>query len=173
MAMADLTEAEARRDTAPREPRSPAKVMKYVKPKVSDYSGKAVIRLVQSDICFGNVQVLSEGGDTNLHSHAGMDGFWFVLSGRARFYGPTRDEVIAELGPHEGVFIPRNFRYWFEKVGEGDLEILQVSAIDRSVRNDRTNYGELTTASREAAIYDMEGNLLSRGHFVAEGSPKS
>jgi mannose-6-phosphate isomerase-like protein (cupin superfamily) len=164
-------DTQTRRDNTPREPRGPAKVLKYVKPDGGDYSGKAVVRLVQSDIFMGNVQVLSEGGDTNLHSHAGMDGFWFVLQGRARFYGPTQNEVIAELGQHEGVFIPRNFRYWFEKIGDEKLEILQVAAIDRTVRNDRTNYGELTIAAREAAIFDMEGKLLSRGHFVPNEKP--
>ena len=29
-----------------------------------------------------------EGGENNLHSHKGMDGFWMVLSGKVKFYGP-------------------------------------------------------------------------------------
>jgi mannose-6-phosphate isomerase-like protein (cupin superfamily) len=162
--MSDQAQATSGRDSTPRKPRGPAKVLKYVTPDASKCSGKAVIRLIQSDILFGNVQVISEGGDNNLHSHAGMDGFWFVLKGKARFYGPTQDEVIAEIGPHQGVFIPRNFAYWFEKVGDENLEILQVEAIDRSVRNERTDYSTLKTSSIQATIFDMNGALLSQGY---------
>ena len=151
-------------NSARKEPRSPAKVIRYVRPDSESFSGKGVIRLVQSDILFGNVQVISDGGDNNLHAHAGMDGFWFVLSGRARFYGPTQEAVVAEVGPKEGVFIPRNFPYWFEKIGDEDLEILQIEAIDRSVRNERIDFGGLKDASTQATIFNMDGSLLSKGY---------
>jgi len=36
--------------------------------------------------------------------------------------------VIGEFGPHEGTMTPRFARYWFENVGDDDLEILQVGA---------------------------------------------
>lgn len=83
--------------------------------------------LCRSDHLIAGVQVVGEGGETNLHSHRNKDGFWFVLKGRARFY-TTDDEVLAELGPNEGVLVPRNFPYWFERVGDVELEILQVEA---------------------------------------------
>ena len=162
--MSDQAQATQTRDSTPRKPRGPAKVLKHVTPDASQFSGKAVVRLVQTDILFGNVQVISEGGDNNLHSHAGMDGFWFVLKGKARFYGPGNDDVIAEIGPHQGVFIPRNFPYWFEKVGTENLEILQVEAIDRSVKNERTDYTELKTSAAGATIFDMDGKMLSKGY---------
>lgn len=41
--------------------------------------------------------------------------------------GPN-DVLIGEFGPHEGTITPRYARYWFENVGEDDLEILQVGA---------------------------------------------
>ena len=75
------------------------------------------------------VQVVREGGENNLPYHAKVDGFWFVLKGSARFYGPG-DELIAECGPQEGVVIPQYARYWFEKAGDEDLEILLVQAFD-------------------------------------------
>ena len=53
--------------------------------------------------------------------------FWMVLKGRVRFYGPD-DVLIGEFGPHEGTITPRYARYWFENVGDEDLEILQVGA---------------------------------------------
>lgn len=161
--MAEQTQTLQRRDDTPRPPRGPAKVMKYVQPE-EDFAGKALIRLVQSDILMGNVQVVREGGDNNLHSHAGMDGFWFVLKGKARFYGPENDTVIAELGPHQGVFIPRNFAYWFEKIGDEELEILQVEAIDRTVRNTRTDHTAMKTATADSSIFGMDGKLMSRGY---------
>ena len=101
------------------------------------------------------VQVVREGGENNLHYHAKVDGFWFVLKGMARFYGPE-DVMIAECGPQEGVVIPQYARYWFEKSGKEDLEILLVQAFDegkqkssgrtdsapRVKRNLNTKYGE-------------------------------
>ncbi len=101
------------------------------------------------------VQVVRDGGENNLHYHAKVDGFWFVLKGRARFYGPE-DALIAECGPQEGVVIPQYARYWFEKTGKEDLEILLVQAFEegkqassgrtdsapRVKRNLNTKYGE-------------------------------
>ena len=63
-----------------------------------------------------------------------------VLKGRVRFYGPD-DVVIGEFGPHEGTITPRFSRYWFENIGDEDLEILQVAAfgsekLEKSGRTD-------------------------------------
>ena len=147
-------------------PRNPARVLRPVRPEAAgaaDTAGKVVTRLAQTDILFANIQMIASGGDNNLHSHAGMDGLWFVLKGRARFYGPGQNDVIGDIGPRESVLIPRNFPYWFEKIGDEELEILQVEAIDRSVSNTRTDYGYLKPASTEASIYSVDGKLLKKG----------
>ena len=89
--------------------------------------GKAIVRLANTDRATFAVQVVRNGGETNLHSHPNLDGFWFVLSGRARFY-TTDDEIVAELARHEGVLIPRGLPYWFESASDDDLEILQLEA---------------------------------------------
>jgi mannose-6-phosphate isomerase-like protein (cupin superfamily) len=148
---------------APRKRRRPAeaKVLKYKHPDMDNVEGKALVRLVQSDIMMSNIQIVKEGGDNALHSHAGMDGFWFVLKGRARFYGTLDDELICELGPHEGVYIPRTYPYWFEKAGDEELELLQVEAIDRSVKNTRTDHKPLKEGTAQAVMFDMEGNQIS------------
>ena len=117
-------------------PRTPQK-FRYQKP-TDIVSGKSIMSLCQTDIIRGAVQVLKEGGDNNLHSHTGMDGFWMVLSGRVRFYGPD-NEVLGEFGVHEGIVMPRNSQYWFESCGEDDLELLQVVAFDREVKNERVD----------------------------------
>lgn len=118
-------------------PPRPTQQFAYRKPDEQE-TDKAIVSLCQSDIIRGAVQVIREGGDNNLHSHTGMDGLWFVLKGKATFYGPG-DEVIGEFGPHDGILMPRNNQYWFESSGDEELEILQVVAFDRSVKNERVD----------------------------------
>lgn len=112
--------------------------------------GKAHVRLAQTDLLRGKVQVLAHGGENNLHAHLRSDGFWFVLAGRARFY-TEGDALVADLGPREGVLIPRGFKYWFEQTGEQPLQILQVHAtLPSDDPIDRVAYGEVTEAMRNA-----------------------
>ena len=118
-------------------------VFKYERPPLD--RGKVVLRLARSDIMRANMQVLQEGGENNLHAHPNSDGFWLVLGGRVRFYGEG-DVLLAELGKHEGILMPRGFKYWFESAGDETLEILQVSASatrlssEEAILADRINY---------------------------------
>src|SRR5262249_51094637 len=77
------------------------------------------------------VQVVKDGGENNLHYHLNSDTTWYVLGGRARFYG-VGDTLIGEYGRNEGLMIPGGCRYWFEKVGNEDLELMQIVAYDRT-----------------------------------------
>src|SRR5687768_1036716 len=97
---------------------------------------KSIVRLCRSDIIYSTVQVLKEGGENNLHAHSAQDGVWIVLKGRAKFYGKD-DALLAELGPMQGIHIPRGFYYWFEKTGPEMLELLQVESIDKRIENRR------------------------------------
>lgn len=99
----------------------------YARPAEGYKHGKAMASLARSDILKGVVQVLREGGENALHYHTTMDSFWLVLRGRARFY-TVGDRLIGEFGPLEGCLTPRNARYWFERVGDEELEILQCAA---------------------------------------------
>lgn len=76
-----------------------------------------------------HVQVVKDGGENNLHYHTNSESAWMVLKGRARFYG-VGDALLGEFGPNEGIFLPGGSRYWFEKVGEEVLEILQMVSGD-------------------------------------------
>lgn len=109
-------------------------VYSYSKPELGERK-KRVNILARTDIAVCGVQVVREGGENNLHSHTNLDGFWTVLAGRARFY-TTDDVLIADLGPMEGVLIPRGYPYWFESSGENDLEIFQVEASARRLGED-------------------------------------
>ena len=106
----------------------------YAKPTGVN-SAKGFVSLGRKDIVRGAVQVVKKnGGENNLHYHSTSASFWMVLKGRVRFYGPD-DVLIGEFGPHEGTITPRFSRYWFENVGDEDLEILQVSAFSEGAKN--------------------------------------
>ena len=53
-----------------------------------------------------------------------------------RFYGPG-DVLLGEVGPNQGVFMPAGSRYWFEKAGTEDLEVLQ--QVFKSGKSERVN----------------------------------
>lgn len=92
---------------------------------------KDIVPLVRTGLLKVAVQVVHEGGENNLHYHLNSDTTWLVLRGRVRFYGPD-DALLAELGPEEGILIPGGARYWFEKTGPDDLEIVQMVGYDRA-----------------------------------------
>ena len=60
------------------------------------------------------------------------------------------DALLAELAPLQGLHIPRGFYYWFEKIGDEPLEILQVEAIDKTIVNKRLDATPLTDATKQA-----------------------
>jgi mannose-6-phosphate isomerase-like protein (cupin superfamily) len=91
---------------------------------------KQIVRLVQSDCVEFGVQVVREGGENNLHFHVHSDTTWMVIGGRARFYGPD-NAVIGEFGRMQGLLMPGGARYWFEKVGDEPLEILQMVGFEK------------------------------------------
>ena len=159
------TKRATKRKTATRKREPQAKVLKYTLPDAADIQGKALVRLAQSGIMFSAIQIIEDGGDNNLHSHAAMDGLWFVLAGQARFYGTKENVMIAELGPHQAIFIPRDFPYWFEKIGDERLELLQVEAIDRTVKNIRTDYTEQKQSAADVQMFDIDGTPLTKGIF--------
>ena len=96
--------------------------------KLSKYKSKSTFKLCKSDLVKSDVKFLAKGSRNVLHYHSGNDGFWLVLEGQARYY-TEGDVVVAELGKHEGILIPRGFRYWFESVGDEPLEVLHVAAV--------------------------------------------
>jgi len=139
-----------------KEPR--AQIINYSKPENQEVP-KTVTLLARSDIVFAAVQNLLEGGENNLHHHKYQDGFWFVLSGRVRFY-TVDDEVVGEFGRHQGVLVERGFPYWFESVGEEPLELLQVEASNRpmktpaEIKDDRIDHTPTTASFETSKLID-------------------
>ena len=97
---------------------------------------KQSMRLASGDHIKVNVQVVREGGENNLHYHVHSDTTWMVLKGRARFYGPG-DVLLGEFGALQGIFMPGGARYWFEKVGDEPLEILQMVGFEKGPAAER------------------------------------
>ena len=108
----------------------------YAKP-AERASGRAFVKLAKTDCMEARVVVLKKGkGENILHYHDNGDSCWMVLKGRVRFYGPG-DQLIGEFGPMQGTATPRFRRYWFENVGDDDLEMMHVFAIVKP--SDRTS----------------------------------
>jgi len=87
---------------------------------------KEIVSLARTRSTKVAVQVVKEGGENNLHFHRKTEIVYTVLKGRAKFYGPE-DKLYGEFGQYEGILLPADSRYWFEKAGEEDLELLQVT----------------------------------------------
>lgn len=107
---------------------------KYQKPedKVMGTRPKHLTFLARTDLLSVAVQTVKDGGENNLHYHSNGDQCYFVLKGRVRFHGPN-DTILGEFGPHEGIVIPAGCRYWFEKVGDEDLQVLQSFGKDKAM----------------------------------------
>jgi mannose-6-phosphate isomerase-like protein (cupin superfamily) len=117
---------------------------------------KAIVRLTSNERGQTAVHCLGQGGENNLHYHAGVDITWMVIKGRARFYGPG-DVVRGEFGPQEGILIPAGARYWFESCGTDDLELLQIKTFHKGRGTDK----RIDAAPRE---FDMAEGA---SHFEA------
>ena len=164
----------------PSQNRSKPVPIRYARPSALKFS-RGVTMLVRSDIMIAAVQIFTEGaGERNLHSHDERDGFWFVLSGKARFYD-LDDRVIAEPSAHEGVFVPRSVPYWFESIGPEPLEILQLQAIDKSMpthvrfyrTEEKVSFETFTTDGSPAGQVDLDPSAHPGAQILDELARKS
>jgi mannose-6-phosphate isomerase-like protein (cupin superfamily) len=91
--------------------------------------GKTSQQLGRAGMLDLGVQVVSpDEGETNLHSHPGLDSAWVVLDGEALFYGEG-DQLVAQLGRNETIMIPAGTSYWFKAGTEKPLVILHIVCI--------------------------------------------
>jgi mannose-6-phosphate isomerase-like protein (cupin superfamily) len=134
-----------------------ATVFKYTTPDFGD-KNKRVVMLAKTPNAICAVQAVAKGGENNLHHHKYFDGFWFVLKGAARFY-TTDDEVVAELGEHEGILVPHHYPYWFESCGDVPLEIMQFESAGQPVADIRGDRVDLEPRKQELAV--AEGSAAS------------
>jgi hypothetical protein len=81
-----------------------------------------------------------------------------VLSGRVAFYGDG-GVCFGELGPHEGILMPRGNRYWFEALGEEDAEIIQILHIDQEMGFRRQDH-------EQAKVDGKDINVIIKGRII-------
>ena len=87
-------------------------------------------------------------GEHNLHAHPDTDTVWFVLSGKVRFYGAD-DVLIGEIGPNEGVAVPKGVPYRYENAGDGPHQICHITARDLSAKDThRVDYSPYTEGQK-------------------------
>lgn len=118
-----------------------AEVFEY-RPPTEDVTDIEVVGLGETDLFRSSIKTVSPEMKINFHAHTGNDGFWYVLSGRARFYGGEDNELVADLAPGQGIVIPREFPYWYECANGENLEILHVSSFAQDTRDRRIDYEE-------------------------------
>jgi mannose-6-phosphate isomerase-like protein (cupin superfamily) len=118
-----------------------------IKPQIVA-KGKQTTELVRTDLIRANVQVVTEGGENNLHAHTAMDAIWVVLQGEVTFYGQG-DKVVGKLKKHQGILIPRPNPYWFESSGDEPLVILHVMAYQPGATVKRIDYTPRKQLARE------------------------
>ena len=135
------------------------KVFHYESP--SPTQGKVNTTLARTDILTAAVQVITGGGETNLHAHSGQDSVWLVLNGRARFY-EDESTVAGEIGRLEGIIIPRGVKYWFESASDEPLEILRVAGIAQIEEDQRVNYTPLL--DRQQGMHDGSVNVYQQAN---------
>lgn len=113
---------------------------RYEPPEIPEKRGKVSVNLARTDIAGFTIQrAMKDLGETNMHAHTAADSNWFVLAGQVEFYG-YGDVLIARLGKHEGITIPRGVPYWFKAVSEEPLEIIHASGRTSQVKSERVNY---------------------------------
>ena len=130
-----------------------------IEPKVVS-KGKSHQWLANTDIASVAVQVIAAGGENNLHHHPNTDQFWLILQGRLAFYGDG-DTLVAELGPQEGILVPRGVRYWFESRGEEPCTIVRFASTMRGSKDERLDDSEYRLSQLEEGVYVAAGSGLS------------
>jgi mannose-6-phosphate isomerase-like protein (cupin superfamily) len=104
-------------------------------------AGKQVTQLAGNDILKGTVMVADSGGETVVHAHQAMDQLFLVLAGQATFYSSLED-VVAVLGPMEGVLVPRGTTYWYEKTSAENLVLFRAAAMDHSAEHESPRFSD-------------------------------
>ncbi len=135
----------------------PIQIFKYQKPSAAEKGSKEIVLLCKNNHLRGAIHVIRKGSEEHLHSHNSIDGFWMVLRGKARFHG-EENIVFGDFDPMEEILVPRGIRYWFESMGEQDLELLQVLSIDAVGGWHRQNFAPGNFDKRTMRSFDARGD---------------
>jgi len=92
--------------------------------------GRTDTVLAASDGLTVRLKVYASGGENALHAHAHEDHVFILLQGHATFH--ERGGVLAELGPDQGLMIPKGLFYWFNATGSEPLVMLRIGSPNES-----------------------------------------
>jgi len=98
---------------------------------------KDFVDIWRTEVLGVGVQIVRNGGETNLHAHNGVDSMWYVLGGTAAFYDEAENKYV--LTKNESIVLPGGTKYWFESVGDEALEVLHITGRDPAVVPSRTD----------------------------------
>jgi mannose-6-phosphate isomerase-like protein (cupin superfamily) len=136
----------------------------YKKPQLNGLRG--ISALASTDTLSVIVQTLAPGARQGLHAHGAYDGFYFVLAGRARFYG-RNNVLFAEIGPGEAVFVPRGTPYAFE-AADGEVQLLAIDGIDKTADDTFTSY-EAGSDVLAFELFAPDGSRLDKQELTMNG----
>lgn len=92
--------------------------------------GRSKKTVAVADALEVQVKVYASGGENALHTHLEEDHVFLVLAGKARYHLGVEDNAV-EIGPYEGVFLPKGAYYRFESIGEENLVLYRVGTATR------------------------------------------
>ena len=115
-----------------------------VKGKLLD-QGRTDTPLATTDDLTIRLKIYASGGENELHAHPFEDHSFILLQGSAKFYGPEGETI--ELGPYEGIMLPKGNLYWFNATSEEPLVMLRIG---------NPNHSKMGTPNR----INAEGNEM-------------
>src|SRR5438132_1419936 len=122
-----------------------------------------MVSLARTDIMWARIQVHKKGGQIGMHAHKHLDGFWMIVSGRARFWTRDADGTDRAIGGSDLKYYERNLprEAYPLPVGRPCHEV--VGVVEES-RDERFKPGQRVIASTGAGgmveFASVPGSLL-------------
>ncbi len=131
-------------------------VFRYSEPQLSPGKTKAITRLCTTDLTYGAMQKMIDGGGSAMHYHAAMDGFWMVIKGEVLLFTDEARESSITCFLLDGVMkVPRGTPYQFYQTGLwSPLVLLQVEGLNAK---GHAQYDEAGRGGRSGSPDPAEG----------------
>jgi mannose-6-phosphate isomerase-like protein (cupin superfamily) len=86
--------------------------------------GRTTTTLAATNDLTIQLKIYASEGENELHAHPGEDHSFIVLQGTVLFY--DQDGEMGNLGPNEGIMLPRGCFYWFHATSDEPLVMIRV-----------------------------------------------
>lgn len=105
--------------------------IRYESPELSENIKVTYSHRSEDMLTMSIEKVRDGGGDDRPHAHFGIEGIWYLLTGRVRFHGATGEDAF-EMTAGDGVYVPSGCAYGFGAIGHEPSEFLHIKALDLS-----------------------------------------